>query len=337
MAANEKKVRERAIFELVYSTRPVVETIASERPDFLVRCGRDEHFFGVEVAEFFESTTEARLQRIPDYVGDLLDGRPFKHKDDRRVLEVGKVDILTEKHEVHARGVPAIVRTAPPFQTYVQRVADIVKNKNDKMREAMGRLAHVNLIIRDHTHFLHLVPRKMLFPLFFVDELKQAIAGSSFREVYFVTDVDKELGVVRLNLLHLLSEVFFFSAVFDRVRFGCSMPPDTDDLEVFASYFQSCVKGPVFVLKEANGYEVIYGDAGLYVEADSLSVRLHQDFPLPSDATPAASDLAKALGDQFHKDMREFRQHNTFETEVWFPIEATPAAGGESTDVAGAD
>jgi hypothetical protein len=46
MDANEKKTRERRIFDMVYGDRPFEEVLNAERPDFLVRRSVGGRYFG---------------------------------------------------------------------------------------------------------------------------------------------------------------------------------------------------------------------------------------------------------------------------------------------------
>jgi hypothetical protein len=67
MAKDAKKEREREVFNVVYGRRGLYEVVPSERPDFLARYHARASYFGVEIAEFFHSETNARIQRIPGY------------------------------------------------------------------------------------------------------------------------------------------------------------------------------------------------------------------------------------------------------------------------------
>jgi hypothetical protein len=91
---------------MIYGGTALAEVIDSERPDFLVRYSADSRIFGVEVTEFYQSDTNARLNRIPGYVSELLDGRDFRRKYDRKVLNVAKKQIEGITHtERYSHGV----------------------------------------------------------------------------------------------------------------------------------------------------------------------------------------------------------------------------------------
>src|SRR3712207_5507820 len=108
MAGDAKKEAERKIFDLVYGNRESLEVTASERPDFIVQDKKGR--FGVEVTEFFDTESKARLQRIEGYAGDLLEGKPHRHKADRQVLKVTKVDYERRDGSGRITGIPAIMQ-----------------------------------------------------------------------------------------------------------------------------------------------------------------------------------------------------------------------------------
>ena len=108
----EKKKREREILGLIYADRQVEDATPSEAPDFLVRITGDREQFGVEIAEFYDSQTNARLDRVPDYVHGLLAGGDCRHKDDREALTFDSIDIL-RGDEVFEKGVRAIIQEVP--------------------------------------------------------------------------------------------------------------------------------------------------------------------------------------------------------------------------------
>jgi hypothetical protein len=88
MVDDLKKKKERRIFDLVYADRSFDEIKDFESPDFLVRSFPRTPYFGVEVTEQYLTETNARIDNISGYSGQLLDGGAFKHKDDRKVLDI---------------------------------------------------------------------------------------------------------------------------------------------------------------------------------------------------------------------------------------------------------
>src|SRR3974390_1867789 len=98
------------------------------------------------------------MQRIPEYTGELLDGMGVRHKDDRRNLEMGQVDLVRGDGEVAPRGISAILQRVPPLADCARQVAVLIEKKTEKLRETERRLTHINLVIRDNTHLLARLP-----------------------------------------------------------------------------------------------------------------------------------------------------------------------------------
>ena len=68
---------------MVYDKHRIDEIMAGENPDFKVRSKHQQDFFGVEVAEFYYSESNARLRNIPNYLGEILDNRRYRHKEEK--------------------------------------------------------------------------------------------------------------------------------------------------------------------------------------------------------------------------------------------------------------
>ncbi len=187
MDSNNKKVRERKIFDMVYEDQSFESVTNSERPDFLVRHFHHETHFGVEVTEFYQSETNARLDHISGYIGDLLNGNDVRHKDDRVNLDVVTVDILTKDNEIKSKDVPAVMQQAPNLAECSRMVANIITEKERRIESQISHLSHVNLIVYDTTSLLSHLKKEDFFTIYFLDELRNTLSKSSFREVYFIT------------------------------------------------------------------------------------------------------------------------------------------------------
>lgn len=79
---NFKQRNEQRIFDTVYGNTNHLNTTHGDKPDFLVSLV-DDLKFGVEITEFFQSESQARLNNIPSYISELLDGKSMRHKDDK--------------------------------------------------------------------------------------------------------------------------------------------------------------------------------------------------------------------------------------------------------------
>jgi len=157
--SDPKKARERKILELVYANRSVADIVPSERPDFIIH-RHDGTMFGVEIAELYHSETDARLERIPDYYSELLNGGNFRHRDDARLITVGKIDILTPSNEVVCSQVEAIIQEVRSPAECALSLGAMVRSKAAKLAQHQPALSHINLIVHDRTNILGHIPRE---------------------------------------------------------------------------------------------------------------------------------------------------------------------------------
>lgn len=317
--ADAKKTRERKILDLIYADRHIEEIIPSERPDFILR-HRGGGRFGVEIAELYHSQTTARLERIPEYSAELLSGGSFRHKDDGGQIKVGKVDILTEHNEVVYSQVDAIIQDAPSLADCARNLAARVRTKGEKLGDPPPGLSHTNLVVHDRTNVLATVSREQFFPLYFLPELRTALAATTFREIFFLTKMKGGTGFVPLKTLLLMAEVYFFNAIYTETGSHRLFAPPKAELEVFGSCLAHNVKGSVLFREASDGTEVIYGDSGFFVARDrSIYLRAFQDGAFPADVRPPESGLASRLGSDFMDRLAEHRSSNTFVTSLLFP------------------
>lgn len=320
MDSNGKKTRERQIFDMVYGGQSFESIVDSECPDFLVRHSHENTCFGVEVTELYQSETNARLKHIDGYVGDLLNGNNVRHKDDQENLNVVTVDIVTRDNEVKYKNVPAIIQQNPNLAECSRMIANIITEKERRIESQVSCSLHVNLIIYDATSLLHHIKKQDFYATYFLPELRDSLSKSSFREIFFLTTLDKKSGFIPLKMLQILSEIYLFNGIIHE-RYAHSIHPDIDDVELFASYFCDTVKGNVSVLSSSDGTEAIYGNTGVLVHSDnSITVRLYGDYPIPKTSHEPTLKWRDILGNDFIGAMDEFRNNSTFHSEIFFPV-----------------
>jgi hypothetical protein len=321
-----KKARERRVFDMVYGDRPRLEIVDSEHPDFLVRLRNELPHFGVEVAEFYHSESEARLQRIPGYVGDLLDRGEFRHKDDKCALTLDNVNILTPDNQVKAAGIKTIIQQVPTLTDCAGMVVDLVRDKDAKLRDAFNWLSHVNLVVCDRTGLLGHLDPSAFYNLYCLAPLKAALFSCRFREVFFVTRFSNGWSYLPLKMLILLAELYFFQAVLKKPEYRDCADSVREVVKLFASYLSGAGAGDVRFRCDQEGYETVYGDCGILVTNDlAVRVRTYLDWPLPSDSSVIRSDFVQCLGQRFFEDMAQFQADNTFVTELCFPVKLPDA------------
>lgn len=228
--------------DLIYESRPIEEIIPSERPHFILTAwGRQ---FGVEVAELYLSETTARLGRMPEYSEELLNGGRFRHKDDPSHIKISKVDILNQDNEAVVRQVDALLQDSIRVIDCAVRAASMIENKGEKAATFSSGLAHTNLVILDHSRVLSMIAPDAFYRAFFVPELRQALAESPFREVFFATNLKDGHGFVPLKMLLLLAEGFFFNGVYTELGRGPTVyRPGFGDGSVYCVFIHGRCRG----------------------------------------------------------------------------------------------
>jgi hypothetical protein len=319
MNVNNKKHEERRIFDLIYADCSFDEVKDCENPDFLVRYSPNTPYFGVEVTKYYLSETDARIDNIPYYSTQLLNGKGFKHKDDRQVIS--KVDIINDNGTVFVKDVPAIFQELPQPSKCANDIARRISFKASRLQDSMVEISHTNLIINDKTGLLRKINKKNFYGTYFIPELIEAISASPFREIFLVTFLQDEHVYAPLKMLYLLAEVYLFNAVIVDKGYDKNIPSEICDAELFAAYLNSTVIYNVLIHRDTAGTEIIFGDSGILIGNDnSVTVRLHSDYPIHSDAKLPNIEWQAILGDNFDDVMRDYRKSNIFSTGAVFPV-----------------
>jgi hypothetical protein len=317
---SRKKLNERKIFEMVYGEREFAELVASERPDFLVRRGPGEPCFGVEIVELYTSESSARLRNIKPYTAELLDHRKFRHKDDRKSLDVGKIDLLSREDQVIASQVDAIVERSPSCAECAERLARIVRRKAEGLRSTPAPLSHTNLIVSDRTSVLSVMPLDDFHGAFMVDELQRAIASAPFREIFLVTKMEPGRVVVRLKLLQIVADLHAFNAVYNSKRFS-KLPKDAE-FATFGAYFANAVGADVQMrMHQGGGHELLYGDYAIRLTSErAVCVHFYDDGPLPSDTRELDREAVQKLSARLIGECGKRKARMRFTTGLFFRV-----------------
>ncbi len=318
---NNKKREERRIFDLVYGDRSFNEVKDSETPDFLVRYFPDKSYFGVEVTEYYLNETNARLDNIPDYTGQLLNGKDFKHKDDSKVLDVAEIDIINKDGSTHVKNVSSIIQEVPPPNKCAYDVAERIISKAGLLNASKQNLSHTNLIISDKSGLLRLIKKRDFYRIYFIPELIKAISTALFREIFLVTILQDEHVYIPLKMIHLLAEAYLFNGVIVQDGYEKLIPPDIDYAELFGAYLNSQATNKVMIQSDADYTEVIFGDSGILINNDnSVTIRLHSDYAISPVAVQPNIKWQSILGENFDEAMRNYRMANVFSTEAFFSV-----------------
>src|SRR6266516_4173393 len=222
-----KKNKERTIFDFVYSDRVFDSVIPTEEPDFKVKNADGE--FGVEITEFYFSQSRARIKNIPGYFREIVDEKKYRHNDDIAPLEVKELTVIPGDNRRPSFQVDGIIEEQPSIDEYVNKISELIENKNRRFKKYIMGLNHVNLIIFDCEHRLLGTPKDKFHHLFFQPQLEKVLMNADFREVFFVTQLG-ELGsskyiYIPLKMLFLLAELFLFNYMMIEENTGNLMTP----------------------------------------------------------------------------------------------------------------
>lgn len=318
---NSKKQEERRIFDLVYADRSFDEVKEFETPDFLVRYFPNTSYFGVEVTEYYLTETNARLDNITDYSGHLLNGKDYKHKDDRTVLNVADIDIINKDGSVHAKNISSIIQEVPPPSKCAYDIAERIISKTELLNASQQNLSHTNLIINDKSGLLRLINKRDFYGIYFIPELIKAISTASFREIFLVTILQDEHVYIPLKTIHLLAEAYLFNGAIVQNGYENKIPPEIDYVELFGAYLNSKAPNKVLIHRDADDTEAIFGDSGILISHDnSVIVRLHLDYAVSPNAAKPNIKWQSILGENFDEAMKDYRMSNVFSTEAVFPV-----------------
>lgn len=162
---------------------------ASEKPDFLIPTWRGSAVLGVEVTSAYASNAAAKLKKLPDYWGGLLDGTTEIHRADRGMFEVGPITIIAEDGTEKAQ-VTAIIQDIPSPKAGVDLLIQRIAEKEQKVPEYLKQCTFVDLIIEDGSHGFFHKTREEFYRRFAGLVPKTALTGSAFREIYLVTSAE---------------------------------------------------------------------------------------------------------------------------------------------------
>jgi len=315
----DKKEREKAILKMVYNNDRIDKIIDGENPDFKVRNKHQQNFFGVEVTDLYYSESSARLRNISKYLGEILESKRYRHKEDTKALKVHKFTLLSDGKP--DRQLEGILQELPPVSQYVQMVVNILNNKSARIQDYIRGLTHINLIILDTENRLIMLPRSDFYRNFFTPYLKTSLCNSDFREVFFVTKLETDRWVYfPLKMLFLVSELYLFDGVLQHYYPQLHLGSPKEELSLFAYYLSHIGVNGIHITNTTDEFEVIYGNCGVILtDNKKVVIRDYADYPLPKHALPfAGEDIGVFIDDAFETNVSEFVKNNTFVTELAF-------------------
>ncbi len=316
----DKKQRERTILSLIYDESEYCEVVDFEIPDFLVQHRNEDTFFGVEVTEVYYSDASARIKRVSDYFQLIVDKDVYLHKKDKKVLKVVEAD--------HVRGdellgtARLILYKTPPIEQYVEMIVDAIVSKNAKVLEYLRSVTHVNLVVFDaESNFITFtaeeVYRKILSP-----SMKQALMNSRFREIFFITMLEKNRRVyIPLKMTLLMLEFYVFTNIVLKIIPDMVAISGKEQMHIFAEYLATKTKH-IYMRDSDNEVEVIFGNSAVwYCDGELKGFVDYYDCSLPSDAKLVeASSLSEFFSSPEFRELEAEVSTYTFSTQHVYDV-----------------
>lgn len=313
------KKKETDILKMVYDVDKFERVIKGENPDFKMKHKNHQYLFGVEVTEFYYSESNARLRNIPRYVNEIIKYKKYRHKSDKKIFEVKPITLQSKNKP--DRQLEGLLLELPSITQYTQMVIDIIENKNKRIYDYIKNLDHVNLVILDTENRLITIRRSDFYMMFFSSSLKTTLCNTSFREVFFITKLEKDQWVyVPLRMLFIISELSLFDGILRKYYSKLRLHSPKEELLLFAQYMNHIGEKNINVIDIAKEFEVIFSGYGISLDKNKkIVIKDYADYALPENAKKINIESKKLiLDDQFIKNSMEFLQHNGFKTNMIF-------------------
>jgi hypothetical protein len=221
--------------------------------------------------------------------------------------------------------IEGIMQEFPSVHNYVQMVVDIINKKSARIQDYIQGLTHVNLIIRDTGHRLLMLPRSDFYRIFFTPSLRTTLSASEFREIFYVTTLEKDVDrwvYIPLKALLMLSQLYIFDSALQRYYSHLNVESPREELSLFAHYLHHIGTKGIYISDKAGEFEVICGKYGVMItDQKSLIVRDYGDYLLPESVIPfTVTDEGAFIDGAFEEKINEFAHDNTFVCGLVFDV-----------------
>jgi hypothetical protein len=142
-----KKIDEKNLFDLTYPPVQMVQVTPSEAPDFLC-CIDDEPILGVEITELFKNEGHARLKKIPGYTHQLLESKKYKHRLDKKYIDVTTAKIINPDGSV-GKEIKVIFDPGMTAKDIMASLNSTIEKKCRKGKDYLESAPEIDLIIHD--------------------------------------------------------------------------------------------------------------------------------------------------------------------------------------------
>ncbi|OZV13535.1 hypothetical protein CIW83_03035 [Tissierella sp. P1] len=319
MVKNEdKSLKERRILNLIYKESDYQVVEESEDPDFKIKYKYEDRKFGVEITEFYLNGSNARIRNIPIYFEEIMNNRRYRHKEDKKVLEVKELELISSDGSVEP--IEGIMQELPSYEEYSDLLADMINNKSNKYINYDKQLSHINLIIYDTERRLNYIIKEEFCLYVMKNKLIKELIRTEFREIFLITAIDSKEYYFPLKLIFVLTELYKLNAYIN------SNPQlvksEEHELLVFASYLHSIgMKNIAYIDKES--IEIISSGYGIIVdENNKLTIRNYNDYSIPKNSVifnPEIESSSK-FSSEVLNHINEFSSDSYLGTNIGFEV-----------------
>lgn len=322
----ERKREERAILSLIYSDEKYALITPTEEPDFKIKHHSNGIEFGVEVTEFYYSQSRARINNIPGYVGKIISERKYKHKDDITTLAIKELALIPGDNRRTQRKISGIFQEQPNIDKFVNKVSELIEDKNRRFSKYIDGLDHVNLIVYDRECRLVGAPTDKFHYHFFKPKLEKALLDSKFREIFFITKLGTYQSpkhvYIPLKMLFLVAELYRFNFIIVSEYPKESLKYANEEPALLAEFLKWRGAKNMYFRNSSDGYEIVYGSSGVFItKANKVSIRGYNDYGLPAGFQSASDNKPTHFFDEkFKKIFDEYKSTHIFSMELHFNI-----------------
>jgi hypothetical protein len=287
---------------VVYATADLSTMRPSDKPDFVLAKGLEPNF-GAEVTDLYQTESNARLVNLPNYMNDLWAGGRLRHKDDVEELQVIRATITDKDGNVKQTDVPGILQKSPPVKLKYERLAAILRDKNEKCAGYRQDLSHINLIIVDHFQMPSDLEGEYNTGDLFSCGVREALADSPFQEIYLVGRSPEGSFFYRpLRLLLMLEQFYVLGSAIE--TFDRELDLSRQDLApLFVRVMADSPLGVRYAIERERELAVIDCCGVRVAEDGRVEVLDFADLPVPEVAPLPDTSMSVA-------DLRALRVHH---------------------------
>ncbi|WP_028972874.1 hypothetical protein [Spirochaeta cellobiosiphila] len=187
-----KKEEELSILKKIYSFYNFY-CEQTECPDFILKLKPDcSKKIGIEITRLFTHEGYARIEKIPNYIEDVISGKNIDKRDKGR-FNIREIELISPQRD--KQKVNAIIDSNKPIVN-IEVLENCIEDKNKKMLKYDSNCISFNLIIDDHTDYFSRTNSSVYLTQNFI----KTVIGSGFNEIFLLTKLKSNFIYVPLKL-----------------------------------------------------------------------------------------------------------------------------------------